>query len=387
MPRLMLPLSLSYDHRVIDGAAAVRFTTALGEAARRPAGPAGGDPVKRSDPAKAGGAVDLKVPDLGEFKDVAVIDVLVKAGDVVAVDTPLITLESDKATMDVPSTSAGVVAEVTVKAGDKVNTGSLIARLRQRESASAAADAAEASRKEDTATHAPLREAEPFGGEPYMDTVPIEPMPGTAAPPAQATPAAAAAVPSPEVGSAAQAAPAPASAARDFDLVVLGAGPGGYTAAFRAADLGLKVALVERWPQLGGVCLNVGCIPSKALLHAAKVIEDAEAMSAHGIAFGRPAIDAVRLREWKDRVVARLTGGLAGLARQRKVTRDPGQRPVHRPASSCASRASSTRARSASRSASSQRARNLRACPGCPRIRGSSIRPGRSSSTFPAACL
>jgi dihydrolipoamide dehydrogenase len=276
--------------------------------------------VKRSDPANAGGAVDVKVPDLGEFKDVAVIDVLVKAGDVVAVDTPLITLESDKATMDVPSASAGVVAEVTVKAGDKVNTGSLIARLRPREGASAGAGTTDASRIEDTATHAPLRETEPYGGEPYMDTVPVEPMPGTAAPPAQATPAAAAAVPSPDIGPAAQAAPASASVARDFDLVVLGAGPGGYTAAFRAADLGLKVALVERWPQLGGVCLNVGCIPSKALLHAAKVIEDAEAMSEHGIAFGRPAIDAVRLREWKDRVVARLTGGLAGLARQRKVT-------------------------------------------------------------------
>ena len=108
--------------------------------------------------------------------------------------------------------------------------------------------------------------------------------------------------------------------AYDFDLVVLGAGPGGYTAAFRAADLGLKVALVERWPTLGGVCLNVGCIPSKALLHAARVIEEAREMAAHGIAFGAPQIDAAKLRDWKDSVVARLTGGLDSLAQQRKVT-------------------------------------------------------------------
>jgi dihydrolipoamide dehydrogenase len=278
------------------------------------------------------GTVEVKVPDLGEFKDVAVIDVLVKAGDTVAVETPLITLETEKATLDVPSPAAGVVEEVTVRAGDRVNTGSLIARLRAAGSA-AKPGADESSRKDETAPHHALRESEPYGGEPYMDTVPIEPMEAerksralpreattepTAAPREGQAPAAA---PAPAGSAAAPAAvPATPTGAYDFDLVVLGAGPGGYTAAFRAADLGLKVSLIERWPQLGGVCLNVGCIPSKALLHAARVIEEANEMSAHGIAFGKPTIDVVRLREWKSRVVNRLAGGLANLARQRKVT-------------------------------------------------------------------
>ncbi len=263
---------------------------------------------------KGDGTLDVKVPDLGDFKDVAVIDVLVTAGDTVAIDTPLITVESDKAALDVPSPAAGVVAEITVKKGDRVNTGSLIARLRSEKAARS--DAADTSRKDDTAPHVSLRESEPFGGEPYMDTVPIEPMDAGGAVNAPSVPVAAPAQP------ASHSAPPPAatSGTYDFDLVVLGAGPGGYTAAFRAADLGLKVCLIERWPQLGGVCLNVGCIPSKALLHAARVIEEADAMSSHGIVFGPPAIDAARLREWKDRVVSRLAGGLAGLARQRKVT-------------------------------------------------------------------
>jgi len=276
------------------------------------------------------GDVEIKVPDLGDFKDVAVIDVLVKAGDAVAVDTPLVTLESDKSAMDVPSPAAGVVAEVTVRTGDRVNTGSLIARLRA--NAPARPDAGAPSRKDETAPHEPtpktpttsrkdetaphqaLREAEPFGGEPYMDTVPIAPMEAGRKASTQDQQAAG-------DRTAAAGAPVPAAAAAyDFDLVVLGAGPGGYTAAFRAADLGLKVGLVERWPQLGGVCLNVGCIPSKALLHAARVIEEAGEMAEHGIAFGKPSIDVARLREWKSRVVNRLAGGLAGLARQRKVT-------------------------------------------------------------------
>jgi dihydrolipoamide dehydrogenase len=262
--------------------------------------------------------VDVKVPDLGDFKDVAVIDVLVKAGDTVAVDTPLITLETEKATTDVPSSAAGVVAEVTVRAGDRVNTGSTIARLRV--AGKPAPESGAASRKDDTAPHAALREPEPFGGEPYMDTVPIAPIPKSGAQRARgeaqdAPQARAQAAETPGAQT-----PAASAASYDFDLVVLGAGPGGYTAAFRAADLGLKVGLIERWPQLGGVCLNVGCIPSKALLHAARVIEEADEMSEHGIIFGRPQIDVTRLREWKNRVVARLAGGLAGLARQRKVT-------------------------------------------------------------------
>jgi dihydrolipoamide dehydrogenase len=243
---------------------------------------------------------ELRVPDLGDVTDVAVIDVLVRAGDRVEVDTPLVTLESDKATMDVPSTAAGVVATVAVKAGDRVTSGSLVATLL----AATTAD-------EDTATHGALRSAEPYGGEPYLDTVPLKPVTANVAAPDQA----AVARPAP----AAPAPPSPGGAAHEFDLVVIGAGPGGYTAAFRAADLGLSVALVERGPTLGGVCLNVGCIPSKALLHAARVIEDAAAMAGHGICFGPPQIDASRLREWKDAVVARLTGGLDGLARQRKV--------------------------------------------------------------------
>jgi dihydrolipoamide dehydrogenase len=263
--------------------------------------------------------VDVKVPALGDFKDVAVIDVLVKTGDTVAVDTPLITLETEKATMDVPSSAAGVIAEVTVRAGDRVNTGSTIARLRP--AAQPVPEPAAGSRKDDTAPHAALREPEPFGGEPYMDTVPIAPMQKSGARTAQGE---SQDVPTARAEPLQTQSTSASAASYDFDVVVLGAGPGGYTSAFRAADLGLKVGLIERWPQLGGVCLNVGCIPSKALLHAVRVIEEADEMSAHGIVFGRPQIDAARLREWKNRVVGRLAGGLATLARQRKVTVIPG---------------------------------------------------------------
>jgi dihydrolipoamide dehydrogenase len=238
----------------------------------------------------------VTVPDLGGFKDVAIIDVLVKPGDAVSVETPLLTLESDKATMDVPSPAAGRVESVAVKAGEKVNTGSAVVVLAVEDSSST----------DQTQPRAVLRAPEPYGGEPYLDTVPMQPM-TDALPPKSPAPAA-------------TAAPLPREHGYDFDLAVLGAGPGGYTAAFRAADLGLKVALIERSPTLGGVCLNVGCIPSKALLHAARVIEEVREMAGHGLRFGPPEIDAVRLRGWKDSVVARLTGGLDGLARQRKVT-------------------------------------------------------------------
>ncbi|MDQ1342847.1 MAG: dihydrolipoamide dehydrogenase [Pseudomonadota bacterium] len=251
-------------------------------------------------------AATLRVPELGDVQDVAVIDVLVKPGDRIEVDTPLVTLESDKATMEVPATAAGVVMQVHLKTGDKVSSGTAIATL-----------ASPGTATEETATHGALRAAEPYGGEPYLDTVPIKPMAHDE--PVQPAPGAAGVVPEPARGSAV----APTAATRhsfEFDLVVLGAGPGGYTAAFRAADLGLAVALIERGPTLGGVCLNVGCIPSKALLHAARVIEDAEAMAEFGVRFGAPEIDAAKLRDWKDGVVARLTGGLETLARQRKVT-------------------------------------------------------------------
>jgi dihydrolipoamide dehydrogenase len=249
----------------------------------------------------------VTVPDLGGFNDVAVIDVLVKAGQVVDVETPLITVESDKATMDIPSTSAGTVESVAVKPGDKVSTGSPVVVLLVGSEGS----------NDLTAPRAVLRAPEPFGGEPYLDTVPMQPM----QPMPEAAPATGNRAPD-SAGTAdaiAKAVDKPGQHSFEFDLVVLGAGPGGYTAAFRAADLGLRVALVERFPTLGGVCLNVGCIPSKALLHAARVIEDAQAMSEHGVRFGAPQIDAEKLRDWKDSVVGRLTDGLRNLARQRKV--------------------------------------------------------------------
>ena len=216
--------------------------------------------------------LELRVPDLGDFSEVEVIEVLVKPGDRVEVDTPLVTLETDKATMDVPSTAAGTVAALAVERGSRVSKGDLILTL---------------------AAGSATPEADP---------------------PAAAAPAQ---DPSSNPGPAIEA----GGVAADLhaQLVVLGAGPGGYTAAFRAADLGLDVILVERWPQLGGVCLNVGCIPSKALLHAARVIEDVESMAENGLMFGDPSIDVGRLREWKNRIVGKLTGGLTALAKQRKV--------------------------------------------------------------------
>ena len=224
------------------------------------------------------------VPDLGDFKDVEVIDVLVKPGDTVQLETPLITLETEKATMDVPSSAAGVVKSVVVKKGDRVSKGSAIIEVEGQQSAAA----------EQPKQPAPAAAPKPA----EAPKAPEAPKPAEAPTPAE---------------------PAKSSASYDFEVVVLGAGPGGYTAAFRAADLGMKTALIERWPQLGGVCLNVGCIPSKALLHAAKVIEEAEAMGSAGVQFGKPQIDATKLREWKNKVVGKLTGGLATLAKQRKV--------------------------------------------------------------------
>ena len=224
--------------------------------------------------------VEIKVPDIGDFTDVPVIEVLVKAGDAVKVDDSLVTLESDKATMDVPSTAAGVVKSVAVKVGDKVSEGSVVVVLE------AAASAA-----------------------------PAKPAPA----PAKAAPAAApAAVP------ARAAAPAAASAFQgkvdvECEMLVLGAGPGGYSAAFRSADLGMKTVIVERYATLGGVCLNVGCIPSKALLHVAAVVDETASLAEHGVSFGKPQIDLAKLRGWKDKVVGKLTGGLAGMAKARKV--------------------------------------------------------------------
>jgi dihydrolipoamide dehydrogenase len=254
---------------------------------------------------------EIKVPDIGDFKNVEVIDVLVKPGDRVVPETPLITLETEKATMDVPSPSAGVVKSVAVKKGDRVSEGSVVITVEAEPAA--------------TQSDAPV-DSETSADVPFTDTLVRQENEKAAAAQtsekqasaAQATPASAPA--QAEAKQATRGEPAGRDAVSyDFDVVVLGAGPGGYTAAFRAADLGLKTALIERWPQLGGVCLNVGCIPSKALLHAAKVITEAEEMGSAGISFGGPEIDVVKLRGWKNKVVARLTGGLTALAKQRKI--------------------------------------------------------------------
>jgi dihydrolipoamide dehydrogenase len=240
--------------------------------------------------------VDLTIPDIGSFTDVSVVDVLVKPGDVIAVDSPLVTLETDKASMDVPATAAGTIAEVLLKRGDKVSKGSLIARVETNAGAA------------------------PRAPPPALAAGTPATPPATAVPPAplarRETAGDTVRMPSPGSGAADRAAQ---EFNRSTQLLVLGSGPGGYTAAFRAADLGLKVTLVERWQDLGGVCLNVGCIPSKALLHAAKVIADADEMAARGITFGAPQLDLQRLRAWKSSVVAKLTGGLKVLVKQRKV--------------------------------------------------------------------
>jgi dihydrolipoamide dehydrogenase len=221
--------------------------------------------------------IEVKVPDIGDFKNIPVIEVLVKPGDRINKEDALITLESDKATMEVPSPQSGVIREIKVKVGDKLSEGSVVLLL---EGAAAAAPAVKA--------EAP------------------KPVPAAAAPKAPAAPAVTS--------------PGPiAKGDIHAEVMVLGSGPGGYTAAFRAADLGKQVVLVERYPVLGGVCLNVGCIPSKALLHAARVISEAEEMSHFGIAFGKPKIEIAKLRDWKDGVVEKSIRGLAGLAKQRKV--------------------------------------------------------------------
>ena len=214
--------------------------------------------------------IDIKVPDIGDFKDVAVIELLVKVGDVVQLEQSLVTVESDKASMEIPSSHAGVVSAISVKLGDVVNEGSLLLVM---EGVGAPA-AALASAPAPAPVPAPVPVAAGFAG----------------------------------------------GADIECDLLVLGAGPGGYSAAFRAADLGLKTVLVERYPTLGGVCLNVGCIPSKALLHVAAVMDEASHFEALGIRFEKPTIDLSKLLSHKNKVVGKLTGGLAAMAKMRKVT-------------------------------------------------------------------
>jgi dihydrolipoamide dehydrogenase len=220
--------------------------------------------------------IEIKVPDIGDFKAVEVIELLVKPGDAVSKEQSLITVESDKASMEIPSSAAGVVKELKVKLGDKVAEGSLILLLEASEAAAAPA-----------------------------------PVPAPVPAPAPAS------------------APAPVAVAAstfagkadlDCDILVLGAGPGGYSAAFRAADMGKRVVLVERYATLGGVCLNVGCIPSKALLHVAAVMDEAAHFADLGISFAAPSVDLNKLRAHKDKVIGKLTGGLAAMAKMRKVT-------------------------------------------------------------------
>ena len=214
----------------------------------------------------------IELPDIGDVDSVDVVEIIVSIGQRVEIESPLITLESDKATMDLPSTTAGTVTTILVQVGDAISKGSPVLVLETDPT--------------DTVTPAPAKDDDSQTAAPKTatDNAPLN------------------------------------NADHEFDLVVVGSGPGGYTAAFRAADLGLNTALVEQFPVLGGVCLNVGCIPSKALLHAARVITEAEEMQAFGVSFGQPTIDLNRLRQWKQQIVGQLTGGLSGLAKQRKVT-------------------------------------------------------------------
>jgi dihydrolipoamide dehydrogenase len=255
--------------------------------------------------------MEVKVPDIGDFEDVPVIEILVAAGDEVTAEQPLVTLESDKATMDVPSPFAGTVKEVLVSLNDKVSEGSPLLQLETTEGAGG--EEASESGEGDDARQTPAARDEASAEGP--DSQAAERLPDASPSPdspdahPDASPSPASASPSPDLP----------DADRTAQVLVIGAGPGGYTAAFRAADLGLRVILVERYERLGGVCLNVGCIPSKALLHAARVIAEAEEAADFGIEFGKPEVAVERLRGWKDDVVGKLTGGLAGLAKQRKV--------------------------------------------------------------------
>ncbi|MDJ0839654.1 MAG: dihydrolipoyl dehydrogenase [Acidobacteriota bacterium] len=224
--------------------------------------------------------VEIRVPDMGDFEGVDVVEVLIAAGDRVGEEDSLITLETDKASMEVPAPQAGTIKEVKVEVGSKVNTGDLIALMEAAGEETAAAPVEEPAPAPAVETPEPARPASRPEGEPDQRT---------------------------DRGD------------HDYDVVVLGSGPGGYTAAFRASDLGLKTAIVERDPYLGGVCLNVGCIPSKALLHMAKVVDEAASFADHGVTFSKPQFDLDKLRGWKNGVIKQLTGGLEQLAKRRKV--------------------------------------------------------------------
>ena len=235
--------------------------------------------------------IEVKVPDIGDFNDVPVIEVLVKLGDAVIPEDSLVTLESDKATLDIPAPSGGTVREMKVKVGDRVSEGTVIMILDAADSAGAKPAAAGGIADASPASSSPV------AASPAPKKIPYTP-------------------PSAVAGNVNTFAGTPDV---ECEMLVLGAGPGGYSAAFRAADLGMSTVLVERYGSLGGVCLNVGCIPSKALLHIAGVMEEAKSFAARGVSFGAPEVDLAKLREWKQKVVGKLTGGLTGMAKARKV--------------------------------------------------------------------
>ena len=270
-------------------------------------------------------SVEIKVPDIGDAKDVEVIEIMVAAGDTIAAEQSLITLESDKSSMEIPASQGGVVKSIKVKIGDKVSEGAVILELD--------ADAGSESSKAADGAPKDASQAAAKGGataDTRGDSKAVGGAASSAGAPAGASKDVASTAgdsqtPAPSGSASAKSvdAPKPASfsgrADSECDVLVLGAGPGGYSAAFRAADLGLSVVLVERYATLGGVCLNVGCIPSKALLHTAAVLEEAQSLADHGISFAAPKIDLDKLRSFKDGVVGKLTGGLAGMAKARKV--------------------------------------------------------------------
>ena len=236
--------------------------------------------------------IDIKVPDIGDFAEVTVIELLVKPGDSIKPEQSLITVESDKASMEIPSSHGGVVKELKVKLGDKVSEGSVLLLLEATEGGVAPPAAAALPASEENRSPAQSHQAQA----------------------ASVTVANVASSPAPEAAS------FTGTADLDCDLLVLGGGPGGYSAAFRAADLGLKVVIVERYAQLGGVCLNVGCIPSKALLHVAAVMDEVSHLGDLGVDFGAPVVNIDKLRGHKEKVIGKLTGGLAAMAKMRKVT-------------------------------------------------------------------
>jgi dihydrolipoamide dehydrogenase len=251
--------------------------------------------------------MDIQVPDIGDFKEVEVIEILVKVGDVITADQSLITVESDKASMEIPSSHGGKVTALKVKVGDKVAKGSVVLQVQEEVAAASGAVPTSAANSQVSASTPAVTASTNSAQSPASTT--------STAPQAVAPVSAQAAAPG-----ATTTASYTGAVDHQCELLVIGAGPGGYSAAFRAADLGLNTIIVERYSTLGGVCLNVGCIPSKALLHVAAVMDEAKAISAHGISFGAPTIDLDKLRGWRNQVVGKLTGGLVGMAKARKVS-------------------------------------------------------------------